>query len=964
MKRFPPRLVGCIGFCLLLMVSSVATAQPAGDPLAWPARSQTSKPWTRWWWLGSILNEADVTTEMEKYAKAGIGGLEITPIYGVKGQEDKFLNYLDPAWMKQFAHVLKEAKRLDLGIDIATGNGWPFGGPWVKPDDACRYLAFRTFTIAGGQKLSERIVATDPVLVRTIGRQVTIDQLKDPIGSNAELQQIAPDQIRFPRPLPLMTLMAFPEIGQPVDLTRNVADDGSLDWTAPVGNWKLQAVFLGWHGKQVERAGPGGEGDVIDHFNSDSLLVYLKKFDDAFAGHDVSGIRAFFNDSYEVDDATGESNITRNFFAEFDERRGYDLREHLNDLLANQSTDVGRRVLTDYRETISDLLLDEFTIPWQKWAEKQGALVRNQAHGSPANILDLYAASGIPEQEGRDSLRFKFASSAAHVTGKQLASCEAATWLNDHWLATLSQVKDTVDLFFLGGINHVCYHGTAYSPPNEPWPGHLFYAAVEFQPINPFWNDFGALNAYVGRTQSFLQAGKPDNDILVYYPIHDLWSQPAGGAGRGTGARGAGPRAGGAPADPNAPQAAALLQHFAGPTGESQTTGETLIANGYTFDYISDRQIAATTFANGSIRTSGGTNYKAILVPQCTSMPLETLRKLVELSAAGAKVIFQSMPTDVPGFGNLAARRAELQTLTARLPAQSAGSVPEKLAAAGLPRETMTACGLRFERRAMDGGKAYFIYNPAEQAVDGWVPLASSAASAALFDAMTGRSGMGAVRSTGGKTEVYLQLQPKDSTIVQTFDAPKNGAAFAAYKAGTDETALTGPWAVRFTTGGPVLPANANVSELISWTEFAGDAGKVFGGTAVYSIQFAKPASGDAWTLDLGTVAESARVSLNGREIAALIKAPYQVTITPDMLMAQNTLEVAVSNLAANRIADMDKRGVPWKKFYNTNMPSGGGGGRGNRGADGQFSAATWEPRPSGLLGPVKLVTKTKLDVR
>ena len=78
-----------------------------------------------------------------------------------------------------------------------------------------------------------------------------------------------------------------------------------------------------------------------------------------------------------------------------------------------------------------------FTTEWREWAAGKQALIRNQAHGSPANILDLYAASGIPEIEGTDLLRIKFASSAGHVTGKPLVSAEAATWLDDHFLSSL-----------------------------------------------------------------------------------------------------------------------------------------------------------------------------------------------------------------------------------------------------------------------------------------------------------------------------------------------------------------------------------------------------------------------------------------------------------------------------------------------------------------------------------------------
>jgi hypothetical protein len=165
-------------------------------------------------------------------------------------------------------------------------------------------------------------------------------------------------------------------------------------------------------------------------------------------------------------------------------------------------------VLADYRETISDLLLDTFTTEWSAWAKRHGRQVRNQAHGSPANILDLYAASDIPETEGSEIQRFKWATSAAHVAGRPRVSAEAATWLGEHFRVRLADVRDAVDRFFVAGVNHIVYHGTAYSPLGDPWPGWQFYASVEFNPQNAWWDDFRALNTYVARAQSFLQSGR------------------------------------------------------------------------------------------------------------------------------------------------------------------------------------------------------------------------------------------------------------------------------------------------------------------------------------------------------------------------------------------------------------------------------------------------------------------------
>src|ERR1700750_222269 len=94
--------------------------------ISWPVITQTNKPWARWWWEGSAVNKNDLTWNLEQYKNAGLGGLEITPIYGVRGYENQFINFLSPKWMQMFDHTLKEAKRLQLGIDLANATGWPF----------------------------------------------------------------------------------------------------------------------------------------------------------------------------------------------------------------------------------------------------------------------------------------------------------------------------------------------------------------------------------------------------------------------------------------------------------------------------------------------------------------------------------------------------------------------------------------------------------------------------------------------------------------------------------------------------------------------------------------------------------------------------------------------------------------------------------------------------------------------
>ena len=63
-------------------------------------------------------------------------------------------------------------------------------------------------------------------------------------------------------------------------------------------------------------------------------------------------------------------------------------------------TDTVARIISDYRETMAELLLENFTRQWTEWAHLHGSKTRNQAHGSPGNLIDLYATVDVPECEG------------------------------------------------------------------------------------------------------------------------------------------------------------------------------------------------------------------------------------------------------------------------------------------------------------------------------------------------------------------------------------------------------------------------------------------------------------------------------------------------------------------------------------------------------------------------------------
>lgn len=888
-----------LALLILLAAGLAGTARSGERPspeLAWPAPTREARPWTRWWWLGSAVDAANLSRLLNEYRQAGLGGVEICPIYGAKGYEDRFIPFLSPRWMEMLAHTTREARRLDLGVDLTTGTGWPFGGPWVLPGDASAKVLLKRYPIAGGGTLA---------------------------GAFPEGR--------------LQCLRAVSDAGEQVDLTGKV-QNGRLDWTAPPGQWVLYAVAQSGPVQKVKRAAPGGEGSVLNPYSVPALDRYLAPFDRAFASYAGEAPRSHFHDSFEYYGAQWSPDLFREFAA----RRGYDLRTQLPAFFGEGPDDTVARVKGDYRETIGDLHL-EYIRRWTEWCHARGSLSRNQAHGAPANLLDLYAAADIPETEIFGAVDEKavplnrFASSAAHVSGRRLVSSESFTWLNEHFQTSLSEVKQAADYLFLTGVNHVFFHGIPYSPAEAPWPGWQFYASVNFGPQGGLWRDLPHFNAYVTRCQSLLQSGAPANDVLLYLPLHDAWHAPG-----------------------------ELILPSPMPRSFS-AAALALWSRGYAFDYLSDRFLEQAGCKDGRV-VLGGNPYRVVLVPRCRLMTPATLSRLVRLARQGATVLVEGdLPADVPGLDRLEARRAELREALSGIVLPERGEagvrsvrvgkgrllvgddLPALLTAAAVPREPGVSLGLRFIRRTHSQGYHYFLANRGTEAVDGWVPLGTPARSAVLLDPrFEDRAGVAALRSGPRGAEVYLQLRAGESCFLRTFTRQRvRGRPWPYTRPAGPALSVRGIRQVRFLEGGPELPAPFEGPGLPSWTDLGDPEAHRFAGTARYTLTFERPAGeADDWILDLGRVCESARVRLNGREVAALWCAPYRVAVGPYLRDGRNTLEVEVTNLAANRIADLDRRKVNWKYFYDINVAS-----KRYRSLD----ASSWPPVASGLLGPVTL---------
>ncbi len=815
----------------------------------------TAKPWTFWWWMGSAANEQDITAQMEGFQKAGLGGVHIIPIYGVKGYEKKFLPFLSQDWLAMMQHTVREGKRLGLGVDMTTGTGWPFGGPTVTPE-----IAARTMT-----------VKDDKIEVKPTGQK-------------------------------------------------------------------------------VKRAAPGGGGLVLDPFHPTAMRDYLAWFDSTLL-QAKERPRAMYNDSYEAYAA----NWSVDFPEEFVKRRGYDLLTQLNLLTDTTATLPAQLVRMDYHQTISELLLERYAQPWTQWSSKNGFQTRYQAHGSPGNLLDLYDAASIPETESFGTSRFpipglridpdysveqfgtpnplamKFASSAAHFSGKPLVSSETGTWLANHFKVALSQVKPQIDELFTAGINHVFYHGTTYSPPSEAYPGWLFYASTHFGPTSHFAEQFPLLNRYVENCQILLQNSQPDNDVLVYFPIHDLWAtnSPSGGGVH-------------------------LLEvHHVDrwllklPFGK---LCEKLWQRGFTFDYGSDLQLTRLTVGKSGSVSSGTATYQTLLIPASTFLPQSTLNELQRLAASGARIVFEDhAPSQVTGFNDIARRQKQFAESLTRLTQRETVSVThdweKALVSNGAVREEMAEKGLTFIRKIQESKPMYFIANVGDKFQQDWLKMGKDSYFT-RYDPLTGEEKPLPARKRGGTTEQFLTLLPGQSCFLKaTNTKPDRKTAELLSK----EFVISGNWTVNFLEGKPSLPPPTSVSTLKSWTSFSDSAG-YFSGTARYTLSFEIPeniTTQENLILDLGDVRESASVKLNGQSIGVAWSIPFQLKIPSGILRAgPNSLEIVVTNLSANYMRLRDQQKPDWKKFYDTNI------------VDityKKFDASHWEAMPSGLLGPVRI---------
>ncbi|PZP45361.1 MAG: glycoside hydrolase family 2 [Pseudopedobacter saltans] len=615
------------------------------------------RPFVRWWWNGDKIEKKEILRELKLLKNAGIGGIEINPIKFPQRTDDlniKSLQWLGDEWIDVLDFTLTEAKKLDLTCDLIVGSGWPFGAEYLSGDECADIMTIAVKKVSGIMDLEipllDLIKEADPATTSPFARR------------KIEIKKV------FLVPDPMDSL------DQIVDLSNQIPS-GYIKTAIPIGNYTLYALVQTKTFLEVINGAPGANGQVLNHFNKTAVEKYLNHMSDSIQnkiGPLKGRLRAMFIDSMELEGA----NWTKDMPIEFQKRRGYDLMPYLPLILnkiggmgniynynygtayTDQFKDTIERVRCDFDRTKVELLKERFVDTFQNWCGKLGLLSRVQSYGRGYHPLEGSLKMDIPEGEtwikygvgenlpesdyriGRGySMVNKFVSSAAHLTGKRIVSCEECTNTDMVFNTTLQMIKLASDQSLISGITHSVYHGFNYSPPNAPFPGWIRYGNYMSE-HNTYWPFFKLLNDYKGRISALLQSLDMYTDIAIMPPIYDAWSKY------------------GAQNEP--------FPSLTYPTNLS-LIWESIQQNGNTADYISDFIINNSIVKDGKL-CYGPKQYQYLFLDQVESLEPMTATKILEFVKAGGKVFaIQFQPTKSVGLFNAKEENKVIENILSEL---------------------------------------------------------------------------------------------------------------------------------------------------------------------------------------------------------------------------------------------------------------------------------------------------------
>jgi hypothetical protein len=116
------------------------------------------KPWVYWYWISDNISKEGITMDLEAMARVGIGEALIGNI-GLEEMPYGKVAVLSEEWWQLIEHTIREGKRVGVNLGMFNCPGWSqSGGPWVKSNEAMRYLISSETVIEGGKKIILKLV--------------------------------------------------------------------------------------------------------------------------------------------------------------------------------------------------------------------------------------------------------------------------------------------------------------------------------------------------------------------------------------------------------------------------------------------------------------------------------------------------------------------------------------------------------------------------------------------------------------------------------------------------------------------------------------------------------------------------------------------------------------------------------------------------------------------------------------
>jgi hypothetical protein len=771
-----------------------------------------------------------------------------------------------------------------------------------------------------------------------------------------------------------------------IDISEHLHPDGTLDWQVPQGDWVILRMGHTSTGTHNETGG-AGRGLECDKFDPEIVEFHFDKWFGEIirqVGPELAErvLKIFHVDSWEC----GSQNWSPVFLAEFESRRGYDLRPWLPVFagVPINSADQSERVLFDVRKTISELLADSFFTTMAELAHEHGCQFSAE-NVAPTMVADSMRHFGIvdipmgefwlrsPTHDKPNDMRD--AISAGHIYGKPIIQAEAFTELRMAWDEHPGMLKALGDSQLALGANRLVYHVFNHSPWADRRPGMTLDAiGLYFQRDQTWWSTVKAWTDYHARCQALLQLGTPVVDFAVFtgeeVPSRAVLPETITTTLPGIMGEEAVKREKTRLANVGNPQREMPrgVNHSANVTTSTDWIDP---LQGFAYDSINtDALLRLAEVEDGRIVLPGGASYSHLVLPMPRSisphpelMTPELARKLTRLVAEGASVIACVHGKQSPSFVEYPANDEALREMLGNPPSDDAllnetvGS-SKQIGDGRLqygPLESpidptdfvaLDADGNRLENiawnhRRNESADWYFVSNQSEKAQDLNLQVRASGIPE-IWDPLTGEATEPeSTRIHNDYTYVSIRLEPHGSvfTVFRKESAASNLPP-AHRKVETVQN-LPNKWTVTFNkaNGGPAEPVE--FTELTDWSTHSDDRIRHYSGTAIYRQTFDwNHDSKERIWLDLGSVANIAEIYVNKIPQGIVWTPPYRVEITQGLKPGKNELAIKVTNTWANRLIGDAKLPVEKRLTWMT---------------------APYPPEdakllPAGLLGPVSLI--------